>query len=652
MGRPNTGHLYRVMCWTRNKFHYAVRKLKKINANLKKEQLVEASEKGDIELMAAMKEIKGGKQKGQSIPECIEGETDPDNILDKFRSVYELLYNSAGTAEAMKEIKNKVKQNIVGNEATEEINKVTAKVVQDACSKMRFGKSDVSGSFTSEVLLYGPPLLFDHLASLFRAYLVHGDITDQLLSCAFIPLLKGGLKDATKTDSYRAIAGSSLLLKLLDNVILLLWGNLLSSDSLQFGFKCGTSTTQCTWLVREVTDYYQRRGTPIIGVTLDCSKAFDMCRFDKLFEKLISRGVPPVVIRILIHIYEEQTAFVKLCNYRSETFGITNGTRQGSVLSPTLFSVYLDDLLGQLRQLGVGCHVGGWWYGAVCYADDLMLLAPTRTAAAMMLECCEEYAAVHNLKFSTDPVPQKSKSKCVFFCGKLTRLAKPDPLILLGEKLPWVATADHLGHVLDQSGTMDQDAATKRARFIDRTVKLRDSFWFATPELVIRAVQVYACDAYGAMLYDFSSTSCQSFFKSWNTCLKLIWNVPRNTFTYVVENVLAENNMSLRNQVYGRYTTFFKNLFKSSSKEVRHLARIVTRDVRSVSNKNLQHLNALTGLSPWDFSSSKIEENLPKAVVPAEDWWRLSLLKKFLVLRNGDRKNERLNAMIDSLCNT
>ena len=86
------------MCWTRNKFHYAVRKLKKINANLKKEQLVEASERGDIELMAAMKEIRGKKQKGQTIPECIEGETEPDKILEKFRSVYELLYNSAGTA--------------------------------------------------------------------------------------------------------------------------------------------------------------------------------------------------------------------------------------------------------------------------------------------------------------------------------------------------------------------------------------------------------------------------------------------------------------------------------------------------------------------------------------------------------------------------
>ena len=107
---------------------------------------------------------------------------------------------------------------------------------------------------------------------------------------------------------------------------------------------------------------------------------------------------------------------MKLMDCQSESFGISNGTRQGSVLSPALFSFYLDDLLTELRQLGVGCHVGGLWYGAACYADDLVLLAPARTAAVMMLECCEKYAVEHNLQFSTDPEPAKSKSKCIYFC--------------------------------------------------------------------------------------------------------------------------------------------------------------------------------------------------------------------------------------------
>ena len=200
----------------------------------------------------------------------------------------------------------------------------------------------------------------------------------------------------------------------------------------------------------------------------------------------------------------------------------------------------------------------------------------------MMLECCESYAADHNLQFSTDPKPEKSKSKCIYFCGKLTRLTKPDPLTLLGQTLPWVASADHLGHVLHQSGNMDQDAAVKRARFIDNTIGIRESFAFAYPDQVIRAVQVYACDGYGSMLYDFSSFSCESLFKSWNTCVKLTWGVPRSTYTYLVENVLASNFISLRHQVYGRFVNYFQGLFKSSSREVRHLARIVSRDIRSV----------------------------------------------------------------------
>ena len=58
--------------------------------------------------------------------------------------------------------------------------------------------------------------------------------------------------------------------------------------------------------------------------------------------------------------YEEQTGSVKLADKRSSTFRITNGTRQGSVLSPALFSIYLDDLIQKLRQLGLGCHIGGW----------------------------------------------------------------------------------------------------------------------------------------------------------------------------------------------------------------------------------------------------------------------------------------------------
>ena len=86
-----------------------------------------------------------------------------------------------------------------------------------------------------------------------------------------------------------------------------------------------------------------------------------------------------------------------------------NGTRQGSMASPALWSVYLDLLIKELRQLGVGCYVGGIFMGVVVYADDILLMAPTRGSMQMMLDKWQTYAAEHNIMFSTDPNPSKSK---------------------------------------------------------------------------------------------------------------------------------------------------------------------------------------------------------------------------------------------------
>ena len=198
------------------------------------------------------------------------------------------------------------------------------------------------------------------------------------------------------------------MLKLFDNVVIILWGDRLGTDTLQFGFKSGTSTTECSWLVMEVASYFLRRGTPCLVTVLDCSKAFDTCQFSVLFEKLHKKNLPAIVIRTLICVYEEQTAWVNWGNAKSAVFGIVNGTRQGSVLSPFFFGVYVDELFTNFRRSGVGCHIGAG------YADDIILLAPCRSAIANMIQIYEDFGVKNNLKFSTDDNPAKSKpSVCV-----------------------------------------------------------------------------------------------------------------------------------------------------------------------------------------------------------------------------------------------
>ena len=65
-----------------------------------------------------------------------------------------------------------------------------------------------------------------------------------------------------------------------------------------------------------------------------------------------------------------------------------------------------------------------------------------------------------------------------------------------------MSSATHLGHEIHESGTMEHDARTKRAKFISDTVEVRDSFDFAPPVEVLRAVKIYCGALYGAMLWD------------------------------------------------------------------------------------------------------------------------------------------------------
>ena len=170
------------------------------------------------------------------------------------------------------------------------------------------------------------------------------------------------------------------------------YANYLVTDSHQFGFKKCHSTDMCIFVIKEVIDYYNTLSSPVYACYIDASKAFYRINHWCLFRKLLDRKMPLIIVRLLMVWYSTQQFSVQWDGIISESFYVENGVRQGGILSPQLFNVYMDELSIRLSNAYVGCY-----YNSVCvnhfyYADDAVLLAPTVSSLQSLVDICHEYA--------------------------------------------------------------------------------------------------------------------------------------------------------------------------------------------------------------------------------------------------------------------
>jgi hypothetical protein len=151
--------------------------------------------------------------------------------------------------------------------------------------------------------------------------------------------------------------------------------DVLCFNDLQFGFKPKHSTAQCTFVLQEVIDLYFRNDASLYLVLLDASKAFDRVKYCKLFEILVNKNMCSCYVRLIINMYTTQKLRVKWGDTVSLDFNCLNGVKQGGVLSPILFCIYMDELLSRLNNCGVVAILesNSW---AVCAMQMILRLYP------------------------------------------------------------------------------------------------------------------------------------------------------------------------------------------------------------------------------------------------------------------------------------
>ena len=109
--------------------------------------------------------------------------------------------------------------------------------------------------------------------------------------------------------------------------------------------------------MKSVIKYYNLYNTPVYSCFRDASKAYDRVNHWALFKKLLKRSISVTIIRILMFLYSKQEICIKLGDETCTCFTISKRVRQGGILSPTLFSIYMDDISCILSESGIGCHI-------------------------------------------------------------------------------------------------------------------------------------------------------------------------------------------------------------------------------------------------------------------------------------------------------
>ena len=212
---------------------------------------------------------------------------------------------------------------------------------------------------------------------------------------------------------------------------------------------------------------------------------------------------------------------------KSDTFSATNGVRQGGIISPLLFNIYLDVLLNILREKGTGCHIGSNFIGCLAYADDVVIMAPTLHGLQDMLDTCSEFGTKYGVLYNT------KKTLCMRISKDNTENTEFN-VTLNDSKLTWVSKVKYLGIYVRSDLNDTDDMQSKRSEFFVGLNSLLGNFKSLPSNILYNLFSYYCMSFYGAQTWNFRNKHIDCVCKAFNRGLRTVWRLPFNAHTKIV----------------------------------------------------------------------------------------------------------------------
>ena len=334
---------------------------------------------------------------------------------------------------------------------------ITKEEVERALRETKTGKAPGVDGVTAEMLKEGGVTVVEWLVRLFSICFYLSMCPVEWVLAVIVPLYKGK-GDVHECGNYRGISLLSVVGKVYGRVLI----NRIRDKTegviseVQSGFRRGRGCTDQTFAVREICEKYLKKGKDVYFAFLDLEKAYDRVDRDAMWNVLRLYGVGGKLLKAVKSMYAGSKACVRVGNEMSEWFTVRVGLRQGCVMSPWLFNLYIDGVVREVnaRVLGRGVELidandNAWQMNQLLFADDTVVVADSEEKLCQLVN---EFGRVC----------KRRKLRVNVGKSKVMRCTNGDDgnrlnVVLDGEVLEEVSQFKYLGSVIAADGGVEAD---------------------------------------------------------------------------------------------------------------------------------------------------------------------------------------------------
>ena len=483
----------------------------------KARELQEAADRRDMKAFyTGLRETYGPKPRGLVQLRDLDGTTvlqEKDKILERFSHHFDQLLNIPGDLD--ERAKNKIMQRPAVQllDDLPDMNELVS-----AIGSMQDRKAPGRDGIPSEVWKHGGQKMTECLLKLIQKVWDTEKVPQDWKDASIVPLFKKG--DRKDCGNYRGISLLSIVGKILSRILLNRLNAHITPGVLpesQCGFRSGRSTIDMVFCLKQVQEKCTEQNMPLYVVFVDFSKAFDTVSRVGLWQVLQKFGCTAKFISIIEALHTGMQANVAMSGSVSSDFAVSNGVKQGCVLAPTLFSLYLSAMLEvafkdssegvyiQTRKEADLFNVAHFksrnrtttkLVRDLLFADDSALVAHDSDDIQTLVDRFADAARMFSLKINI------KKTECLYQPPKfLSDVSLPSNVYINGEPLEQCKTFKYLGSTVADNAKLDNEISLRIGNASAVYGNLRERLWNNRHVSIKVKCQVYRATVLAALLY-------------------------------------------------------------------------------------------------------------------------------------------------------